>query len=61
MLQIGSPKGVARLAQRAGRSGHRPGAPSRVTCVPTNALELVEVAAARDALDAGRIEPRAPQ
>ncbi len=48
VLQVGSPKGVARLLQRAGRSGHRPGAPSRVTCVPTNAFELVEVAAARE-------------
>ena len=48
VLQVGSPKGVARLLQRAGRSGHRPGAQSRVTCVPDHALELVEVAAARD-------------
>jgi ATP-dependent Lhr-like helicase len=61
VLQVGSPKGIARLAQRAGRSGHRPGAPSRVTAVPTNAFELVEVAAARDALESGRIEPRTPQ
>ena len=61
VLQVGSPKGIARLAQRAGRSGHRPGAPSRVTCVPTNAFELVEVAAARGALETGRIEPRVPQ
>jgi Lhr-like helicase len=50
VLQIGSPKGVARLLQRAGRSGHRPGATSRVTCVPTQVLELVEVAAARDGI-----------
>ncbi|HEX8361964.1 MAG TPA: ligase-associated DNA damage response DEXH box helicase [Longimicrobium sp.] len=60
VLQVGSPKGVARLLQRAGRSGHRPGVESRVTCVPTNALELVEVAAARDAVKAGVIESRLP-
>lgn len=58
VLQVGSPKGVARLLQRAGRSGHRPGATSRVLCVPTNALELVEIAAVRRALNAGRIEGR---
>ncbi len=60
VLQIGSPKAVGRLVQRAGRSGHQPGAVSRLTCVPTNALELVDVAAARDALEAGRIEARRP-
>ncbi len=49
VLQIGSPKGVARLLQRAGRSGHAPGRVSRVTIVPTNALELIEAAAARRA------------
>ena len=60
VLQIGSPKSVARLLQRAGRSGHQPGATSRVTCVPTNVLELVEVAAARDGIRSGRIESRLP-
>ena len=60
VLQVGSPKGIARLLQRAGRSGHRPGAVARVTCVPTHAFELVEVAAARAALAAGRIEAREP-
>lgn len=60
VLQVGSPKGVARLLQRAGRSGHRPGATSRILCVPTNALELVEIAAVRAALSDNRIEARLP-
>jgi ATP-dependent Lhr-like helicase len=60
VLQIGSPKGVARLLQRAGRSGHAPGRPSRITVVPTHALELLEAAAARRAAAAGRIERREP-
>ncbi|MGZ8392626.1 MAG: ligase-associated DNA damage response DEXH box helicase, partial [Gemmatimonadales bacterium] len=60
VLQIGSPKAVGRLIQRAGRSGHQPGAVSRLTCVPVNALELLDVAAARDALTAGAIESRPP-
>jgi ATP-dependent helicase Lhr and Lhr-like helicase len=60
VLQVGSPKAVARLLQRAGRSGHAPGRDSRVTCVPTHAWELVEVAAVRDAMEAGVIETRPP-
>jgi ATP-dependent helicase Lhr and Lhr-like helicase len=60
VLQVGSPKGIARLLQRAGRSGHRPGASSRVTCVPTNALELIEVAAARDGVRDAAVESRLP-
>ena len=60
VLQIGSPKGIARLLQRAGRSGHRPGVTSRVTCVPTNTLELLEVAAARDGVAAHAVESRQP-
>ena len=58
VLQIGSAKGIARLLQRAGRSGHAPGRPSRITLVPTNTLELVEAAAARRAAEAGDIEKR---
>lgn len=60
VLQVGSAKGVARLLQRAGRSGHAPGRPSRITLVPTHAFELLEAAAARDAVQAGRIESRHP-
>jgi ATP-dependent Lhr-like helicase len=59
VLQIGSPKGVARLLQRAGRSGHAPGRPSRVTLVPTHSIEMVEGAAVRAAIDAGEMEARA--
>jgi ATP-dependent helicase Lhr and Lhr-like helicase len=58
VFQIGSPKGVARLMQRAGRSGHAPGRASRVTIVPTHALELVEAAAAREAVGRRQIEGR---
>ena len=64
VLQVGSPKGVARLLQRAGRSGHAPGRSSRVTMVPSHNLELVEAAAVKAAIAKGRIEsrnsPRAP-
>ncbi len=60
VIQVGSPKGIARLLQRAGRSGHQPGKTSRILCVPSNALELVEFAAARDAAQARHIESRPP-
>ena len=58
VLQIGSAKGIARLVQRAGRSGHAPGRVSRVTLVPTNSLELLEAAGARAALARGELEAR---
>jgi ATP-dependent helicase Lhr and Lhr-like helicase len=58
VLQIGSPKGVARLLQRAGRSGHLPGEISRATIVPTLALELLEAVAARRAVAHMKLEPR---
>ena len=58
VLQIGSPKGVARLMQRAGRSGHAPGRASRLTVVPTHSLELIESVAAQDAIAARNVEPR---
>ncbi|NHZ36648.1 ligase-associated DNA damage response DEXH box helicase [Massilia rubra] len=58
VLQIGSAKGIARLLQRAGRSGHAPGRVSRVTLVPTNSMELLEAAGAKQAVAARRIEGR---
>jgi ATP-dependent helicase Lhr and Lhr-like helicase len=58
VLQVGSAKGVARMMQRAGRSGHAPGRASRLTLVPTNTMEIIEAAAARHAAQAGRVEQR---
>ncbi len=58
VIQIGSPKGSARLLQRAGRSGHQPDAVSRLAFVPTNAIELIELAAAQDAIKQGHLEAR---
>ena len=58
VLQVGSPKGSARMLQRAGRSGHQPGAESRLVFVPTNALELIEFAAAKEAIGQGKMEAR---
>ena len=60
VVQVGSPRGVARALQRAGRSAHRPGARSSIHFAPTHALEFVEVAALRAALAQGTIEPRKP-
>lgn len=60
VVQIGSPKGVSRFAQRAGRSGHQPGATSRIYILPTHALELVEAAGIREALRRGLYEERLP-
>jgi ATP-dependent Lhr-like helicase len=60
VFQLGSVKGIARLIQRAGRAGHQPGAPCHITCVPTHALELFEITAAREAVERGDLEPRRP-
>lgn len=60
VVQIGSPKGIARFLQRAGRSGHQPGAVSKVYFVPTHSLELLEGAALRSAVGEGSIEQRVP-
>jgi ATP-dependent helicase Lhr and Lhr-like helicase len=60
VIQVGSPKGVARFLQRAGRSGHQPGAVSRIYFVPTHSLELTEAAALREAINKGTVEERIP-
>ena len=60
VIQVGSPKGVARFLQRAGRSGHQPGAVSKIYFVPTHSLELMEAAALREAIKQKIVEDRLP-
>lgn len=60
IVQIGGPKGVARFLQRAGRSGHRPDALSKIYFLPTHSLELIEAAALREAVRTSFIENREP-
>lgn len=60
VIQVGGPKGVARFLQRAGRSGHQPGAVSKIFFVPTHSLELMEAAAIREAINRKVVEDRFP-
>lgn len=60
VVQVGSPKGVARFLQRAGRSGHSPFETSKIYFMPTHALELLEVAAIKTAAKTQQIESREP-
>ncbi len=61
VIQVGSPKGVARFLQRAGRSGHRPGEVSKIYFLPTHSLELMEAAALKEATKIKLIESREPR
>lgn len=60
VIQVGSPKGVARFLQRAGRSGHSPDAISKIYFLPTHSLELAEAAALKQAIREKIIESRPP-
>lgn len=60
VVQVGSPKGVARFMQRAGRSGHHPGAVSKAYFVPTHSMELLEGAALKEAIKREIFESRDP-
>ena len=60
VIQVGSPKGVARFLQRAGRSGHQPGELSKIYFLPTHSLELIESAALQQALKEHIIESKEP-
>ncbi len=60
VIQVGSPKGISRFMQRAGRSGHSPGATSIIYFVPTHSLELTEGAALKQAMADEVYESRDP-
>lgn len=60
VIQVGSPKGVARFLQRAGRSGHQPDAFSTIYFLPTHSLELIEGAALKEAAEKNILEDRLP-
>ena len=59
-IQIGSPKGVGRFIQRAGRSGHQPKAGSSIYFLPTHAMELIESVALQKGIKNQKIEDRIP-
>ena len=60
VIQIGSAKGIARFMQRAGRSGHSPFETSKMYAVPTHSLQLIELAAVKEAVKQNEIEARQP-
>ncbi len=60
VIQIGSAKGIARFMQRAGRSGHSPFEVSKIYAVPTHSLQLIEIAAVKEAVKQQEIEERKP-
>ncbi len=62
VVQVGAPKGAARLLQRIGRANHRLDEPSQAALVPANRFEVLECIAAQDALaehtlDGGQLFP----
>lgn len=60
VVQVGAPKGAARLLQRIGRANHRLDAPSRAVLAPANRFELLECRAAIEAAEAGELDGDGP-
>ncbi|GAB5471217.1 MAG: ligase-associated DNA damage response DEXH box helicase [Rhodospirillales bacterium] len=61
VVQIGAPKGVARLVQRIGRANHRLDQPSRALLVPANRFEVLECRAAVEAVAARELDGGPPR
>ncbi len=57
VIQIESPKEVARGLQRVGRAGHIVGMPSKGRIIPKTRADLLEAAAVVREMKAGRVEP----
>jgi len=60
VIQVGSPKGISRFLQRAGRSGHQPDATSQIYFLPTHAVELIESVAMQEAIKESITESKEP-
>ncbi|MEL6323297.1 MAG: ligase-associated DNA damage response DEXH box helicase [Pseudomonadota bacterium] len=61
VIQMGAPKGAARLIQRIGRANHRMDDVSQAMLVPTNRFEVLECRAAEAAVEAGELDGDAPR
>ncbi len=61
VVQVGAPKGVARLLQRVGRANHRMDEPSQAVLVPSNRFEVVECTAAIEAIAASELDGEPPR
>ena len=61
VVQVGAPKGVARLLQRVGRANHRMDEPSRAVLVPANRFEVVECVASLQAVRAEELDGDPPR
>ncbi len=61
VVQLGAPKGSARLLQRIGRSNHTLERPSRALLAPTNRFETLECRASLEAAEAGAIDGPGPR
>jgi len=61
VIQIGAPKGCARLVQRIGRANHRLDEPSRALLAPSNRFEVLECRAAQEAVQEGALDGADPR
>ncbi len=61
VIQMGAPKGAARLVQRIGRANHRLDEPSRALLAPSNRFEVLECRAAQEAVAEGAMDGAEPR